>query len=58
MKHFVDDYEFSLTEGSNIIYVFKGDAFVTAHVCLDEEDAKRMFEEIKKKKRVVMAKNE
>lgn len=54
MKHFADGFEFSLDEGSNVIYVFKGDAFVTAHVCIDAEDAKRKFAEIKKRKKVVM----
>ena len=58
MKCFVDGYEFSLSEGSNVIYVFKGDAFVTGHVCLDVEDAKKKFEEIKKKKRVIFKESE
>jgi len=53
MKCVVDGYEFVLTEGSNVIYVFKADAFVTAHVCFDVEEAQKKFAEIKQKKKVI-----
>ena len=49
----VDGFEFTLSEGSNVIYVFKGDAFVTGHVCLNREEAEKMFKEIKTKKKVI-----
>lgn len=49
----VDGFEFTLSEGSNVIYVFKGDALVTTHSCLNTKEAEKMFEEIKTKKKVV-----
>lgn len=53
MKCVIDGFEFTLSKGSNVIYVFKGDAFVTGHICLDAKEAEKMFEEIKTKKKVV-----
>ena len=55
-RHFADGFEFTLTKGSNVIYVFKGDALVTHHICLDAEHAKLRFEEVKKRKKVIFKK--
>jgi len=53
LKHIVDGFEFSLSEGSEVIYVFKGDALVTTHICSCKKEAKVLFEKIKNKKRVI-----
>ena len=53
MKCMVDGFEFTLSEGSKVIYVFKGDAFVTGYVCLNRKHAEKIFAEIKTKKRVI-----
>ena len=54
MEYELDGFTFSLSEGSTVIYVFKGDAYVTNHFCKTEKDAKKLFEEIKTKKRVLI----
>lgn len=49
----LDGFTFVLQEESNIIYVFKGNAFVEAHTYFDCESAKKDFEVAKTKKRVI-----
>ena len=49
----IDGFTFSLSDGSETIYVFKGNAFVTTEFCVTPEKAKKIFEEIKTKKRVI-----
>ena len=53
MKCMVDGFEFTLSKDSNVIYVFKGDAFVTTHSCKDAKEAKEIMEQIKTKKQVI-----
>jgi len=53
MEVTIDGFTFSLSEGSNTIYVFKGDAYVTNHFCITHDRALRIFEDIKTKKYVL-----
>jgi hypothetical protein len=49
----IDSFDFVLSEGSQCIYVFKGDALADTHCCNSREEAEAIFEKVKASKHVI-----
>ncbi|MFA5307617.1 MAG: hypothetical protein WC365_09270 [Candidatus Babeliales bacterium] len=50
----IDGFDFVLSESSNTILVFKGDALADSHHCSTREEIEAVFEKVKASKHVIL----
>jgi len=50
----IDGFDFVLSEGSNTILVFKGDALADTHTCSTRAEIEAVFEKVKASKHVIL----
>ena len=50
----IDGFDFVLSEGSNTILVFKGNALADTHTCSTRTEIEAVFEKVKASKHVIL----